>query len=101
MVETKRLWFNIEVGISGISAIVSTGNFECILFNIFGIVAWGLIVNILISTGILVEILDDYYFKSKFKLSRFRWFFYIAGTILYCILTFGYAIFYFIDFADF
>lgn len=99
--EPKRLWFNIGVGISGILAITITGNFECILFNVFGIIAWGILANILFSTGILVEILDNYYLKGKLKLSRFRWFSYIVGTMLYCVFTFGYAIFYFTNFEDF
>jgi hypothetical protein len=99
--EPTRLWFNICVGISGLVAIVITGNFDCILFNIIGIVFWGIIANILFSTGILVEILDAYYFKSKLRLFKYRWVFYIMGTILYCIVTFGYAVLYFTNFVDF
>ncbi|MEM5565915.1 hypothetical protein WNY78_12410 [Psychroserpens sp. AS72] len=99
--EPKRLWFNFAVGLSGVLAILLTGEFEFIIFDIIGIFIWGVIANILFSTGILVEILDDYYFKSKLKLFNFRWLFYIVGTILYCIVTFGYAVLYYSPFADF
>ncbi|CAM1339374.1 hypothetical protein TAESTU_10490 [Tenacibaculum aestuarii] len=43
--------------------------------------------NILYSTGIIVEILDQYYFKGKLKLDRFRLLFLIIGFVLCCFVT--------------
>ncbi|WP_298898104.1 hypothetical protein [uncultured Psychroserpens sp.] len=98
--ESKRLWFNILVGISGILGILS-GIFEFLLADLLGVFAWGILANILFSTGIVVELLDDFYLKGKLKLYHFRWAFLVSGTLLYCAWTFLYAIWYFSPFLGF
>ena len=79
--EKKRIWYNLIVLIFGIWQIVKekpdTFGFE----DIKCIIIYGLGANILYSSGILVELLDEYYLKTFFKLKRFRWFFLIVGTL--------------------
>ncbi|WP_298900292.1 hypothetical protein [uncultured Psychroserpens sp.] len=98
--EPKRIWFNFLVGISGILGML-TGISQFEFTDLLGVLAWGILANILFSTGILVEILEDYYFKGKLKLQHFRWTFLVIGTLLYCTLTFSYAAYYYTPFIDF
>ncbi|MDG5490034.1 hypothetical protein [Psychroserpens sp. SPM9] len=97
----KTNLFNVLVGLSGFIAIHLTGMFEFIAFELLGILAWGILANILFSTGILIELLNEYYFNGTLKLQHLRWLFFILGTLLYCYVTFSYAVFYYSPFIDF
>jgi len=55
--------------------------------DLIGIIIWGILANILYSTGMIAEILEQYYFKGKLKFHRFRLIFLIIGTLLYSFLT--------------
>jgi hypothetical protein len=85
--EKKRIWYNLIVLIFGVWQIIKeqpdTYNFE----DIIGVVIYGLGANILYSIGILIELLDEYYFKTFFKFKRFRWFFLIIGTLFSILYT--------------
>ena len=85
--ETKRIWFNIFVGLFSIAALIITGEFSFLTVEIFGVIMWGILANILFSTGIIIELLDAYYFKQKLRVYRFRWLFYLSGTALYCVFS--------------
>ncbi len=66
--ESKRCGFNLLVGFSGMLGVVkgvyvATENIF-IISDMFGII----LANILYSSGILVEIFDNYYFNSKLKM---------------------------------
>ena len=96
--EKKRIIFNIIIGFFGILALIIIqpscfGWFDCI-----GILLWGIMANILFSLGILLEIANQYYFKSKYNVYQFRNFFYVIGTLAYAFVTFSYPFLYYIDF---
>jgi hypothetical protein len=55
--------------------------------DLIGIILWGILANILYSTGIITEVLEQYYLRGKLKLYRFRLIFFIIGTFLYCFIT--------------
>lgn len=85
--EKKRIWFNVTVGLSGILGVSLNlslfHNYDLIL-----ILFYGLFANLMYSTGFLLEVFDDYYFKNKLKLPIFRLPLFLIGTILSCIMTF-------------
>ncbi|TXE17663.1 hypothetical protein ES692_08855 [Psychroserpens burtonensis] len=93
--EPKRLWFNIAVSFFSVLALVRTNQFSFLTLELFGVVLWGLLANVLFSTGIIIELLDAYYFKGKLSVKNFRWLFYISGTLLYCAWSFVYVVFYY------
>ncbi|MDO5980032.1 hypothetical protein [Flavivirga spongiicola] len=94
--EKKRITFNVVVGISGlISFMVLSPNYFGIT-EIIGILTWGILANILYSSGILIEIFNFYYFNDKVKFFKFRFGFYIFGSLLYCAVTFIYPFLYYI-----
>lgn len=98
--ESKRLWFNILVGISGVLGILAYVGYLSII-DVIGIVVWGVIANLLYSTGMTVELLDSYYFDNRNNLKRFRWLFFAIGTGSFCILTYWYARTYFLYMINF
>jgi hypothetical protein len=89
--ESKRWIFNLLVGISGIYGIYGGlrdwPDNSFVSSDLIGIILWGIFANILYSTGMVVEILEQYYFKGKLKLIRLRLIFLIIGTLLYCFIT--------------
>ena len=88
--EIRRLWFNVIVGITGISSIIYMDFGFYLFFNIVGIAIYGIIVNIFYSFGVLVELFDLYYLKLKLK--TFRLLFFIMGTLFTCFMTICFAI---------
>ncbi|MBC8754588.1 hypothetical protein H2O64_07875 [Kordia sp. YSTF-M3] len=85
--EKKRIWFNIIIGINGVLALLSIGPPYFSITEIVGIVIFGFFMNIFYSTGIILAVLDSYYFRNKFNLFRFRHLFIIIGTMLSIIFT--------------
>ncbi|MBL7559986.1 hypothetical protein JAO71_09245 [Olleya sp. YSTF-M6] len=86
--ESKRLIYNIIVGLVGLITIlimqpIHFGFFECI-----GIIIWGIGANIFFSLGTLVEIFDLYYFKGKLKLHNYRPLFLTLGLFIACLITY-------------
>ncbi|WP_043706354.1 hypothetical protein [Tenacibaculum ovolyticum] len=97
--ESKRWVFNSLVGLSGVFGIVkgihvATENIF-VVSDILGIILSGIIANIFYSSGILVEILDNYYFNNKLKMERFREVFLVLGCISYCIYAYICTYFYY------
>ena len=97
--ESKRWIFNLLVGLSGMLGIVkgvyvATENIF-VISDILGIILSGIIANIFYSSGILVEIFDNYYFNSKLKMERFREVFLILGCISCCIYAYICTYFYY------
>ena len=89
--EKKRILFNFLVGFSGIIGVFL--NFQFFDWNdIFLIIFYGLFVNLMYSIGFLLEVFDDYYFKSKLKLHSFRLVLFLIGSIFSCIITFVMAV---------
>lgn len=94
--EGKRIWFNLSVGLSGLIGILLNSQFFN-SFEIIGIIFYGLFANLLYSVGFLLEVFDNYYFKDRLRLNRFRKALFLIGTILFCITTFFMAfMFYFL-----
>ncbi len=92
--EKRRIWFNLSVGLAGLF-IVLMQPFSLLLFDIIGIVAWGVFANILYSLGFLLEVFDRYYFKGKIKMFRFRLPLFIIGVLAYTLVTLLFSINYF------
>lgn len=85
--EKKRIWFNIIIAVFGVLALLSIGPPYFSITEIVGIAIFGFCMNIFYSTGIILEVLDSYYFRNKFNLFRFRHLFIIIGTLLSIIFT--------------
>lgn len=98
--EKQRLIFNIAVGITGISSLIIISPYFFGITEIIGIFIWGIIANIFYSSGILIEIINLHYFNKKVKFFKFRFAFYLFGSILYCLVTFVYPFLYYISLLD-
>ena len=89
--EKKRILFNVLVGFSGTIGILM--NLSLFHTNdIILIIFYGLFANLMFSMGFLLEVFDDYYFKSKLKLQSFRLVLFLIGSIFSCIITFVMAV---------
>ena len=85
--EKKRIWFNVTVGFSGISAIlISANNFN--VFDVIDLVFYGFVLNFLYSIGFLIEAFDNHYLNGKLNTYRFRLFLFLLGTAASCLVTF-------------
>ncbi len=90
----KRLLFNLLVGISGLLVTLKF-IYSIDLFDILGIIAWGIVANAFYSFG---YVLESYIIKKsngKKNLSESRKILFWIGTICYVILTAIYATLYF------
>ncbi len=100
--EKKRIWFNLLVGLSGVISMYTFNTNLSLLgcTDFVGIIIWGILANILYSTGIILETTNLYYFKSKIKLYKLRHLFWTVGTIAYCLWTTVYSFFYYSNIAE-
>lgn len=93
--EKKRMLFNIAVGISGlITTIMYCKHFE--IFELFGVIAWGMVANILYSTGFIFEMVDHYYFNERIQIVKFRMFLFLIGTLSYIIVSYFFGMVYYL-----
>jgi hypothetical protein len=84
----KRRWvFNLAVGVSGVLGLF--------LFNVYfpayifvEIILYGIFLNVLYSSGYILEALIAYYSKGKYSISGFRLGLFAAGTLLSVMVTF-------------
>ena len=86
--ESKRLIFNILVGISGIIAIYNASqldNFYWSSQDTCKTIIWVIGANILYSCGLIIEIFNWYYFNEKFKLKNIRRVLFIMGLLFSCL----------------
>lgn len=85
--EKKRLIFNLSVGSVGVLGIVFFSTFFG-LPDVFGIILWGLFLNLLYSVGFLLEAFNIHYLNNKFQFDQLRLGLFLIGTITSCIVTF-------------
>jgi hypothetical protein len=98
--EKKRVWFNLCLGVVGVYTMItysSVMSFDPI-HDTIGVLVWGVLANILYSSGILLEVINLYYLKNKVNFYMLRYFLIIIGTLLYCLVTFLYAFIYYTSF---
>ena len=96
--ESKRLIFNILVGISGIIAIYKASHLDNFYWSnqdTFGTITWGLGANIFYSCGMILELFNWYYLKEKLNLNKLRLLLFIIGLIFSCLWTYFNAWMYF------
>lgn len=93
--EKHRLRFNIILGALGIFSLLIIFPSCFGLVDCIGIFFWGFMANVLYSLGILLEIINVYYLKSKFNFFQNRHFFIIIGTVAYSFVTFFYPFIYY------
>ncbi len=90
--ESKRLVFNVFIGfIGGITLLLGMSEIDCnywFLSDILGIFLWGIMANILYSSGILLELSDWYYLKGKIRVKKYRFLLLVLGFTFSCLLTF-------------
>ena len=99
--ETKRWIYNLCVGVFGAYGIyigLSQSDYYWATADTFGIIWWGLGANVFYSLGILFEIFDWYYLKSRIGIRDFRLFLFLLGTIFSCLWTFWCTWIYFIGY---
>ena len=85
--EKKRIWYNLIMLVFAVWQIIKEEPDTFSFDETIGVIIYGLGANILYSIGILIELLDEYYLKTFFKLKRFRWFFLIIGTLFSVLYT--------------
>lgn len=93
--EKKRLWFNLIIGILGITCIVTMNNGHFSFSEFLQIILYGLVANIFYTAGIMVEIFNFYYFGGRLNINRLRLFFFMMGTLVTCFTTYIYAFSYY------
>ncbi|WP_196889474.1 hypothetical protein [Aureivirga sp. CE67] len=96
--ESKRIIFNISLGLIGVSTLslgIINSRYSFLFFDLFGILFWGIMANIAYSSGVFLELIDWYYFKNKIQIKRFRMFFFICGFAFSCFLTLIFGLIYF------
>ena len=98
--EKQRIVFNVVVGLTGILSMIMFISNPFGIREVIGILFWGFIANILYSSGILLEIINLYYLKGKVNFFKFRFGFYVFGTLLYCAATFIYPFLYYFPVFD-
>ena len=92
--EKKRILFNIVVGAAGLLTLF-LAPFGLFAFDIFGIVAWGLMANLMYSVGLLLEVFDKHYFNSAFKFYKYRMVLFVLGLMAYTGVTLLFGMVYF------
>jgi len=93
--EKKRIIFNIVVGLSGLLSLIVVSPYFFGIKEIIGILIWAILANIFYSSGILIEIINLYYYSSEVKFFKYRFGLYVLGSFLYCAVTFFYPFLYF------
>ncbi len=90
--EKKRILFNLIVGGLGVLGIFISP-ISMLKINILAIIFYGLMANLFYSVGFLLEAFDQYYFKSKLQLFRFRQVLFVLGLLVVGLVTFLGALF--------
>ncbi|CAM4113044.1 MULTISPECIES: hypothetical protein [Flavobacterium] len=93
--ERHRLSFNMILGALGTFSLLLIFSPCFGLLDCIGILFWGFMANVLYSLGILLEIINVYYLKSKFNFFQYRHLFIIFGTAAYGFVTFFYPFLYY------
>jgi len=91
----NRLLFNIIVGLAGLASVILFGLFVLTVYDIFGIVAWGIVANGLYSLGFLWEAMIITKSKGDRNLKNSRGFIFWAGTTAYVLVSISFAFEYF------
>lgn len=89
--ESKRLRFNFIVGIWGLIGIYLSPFTQDILLypvTILIIALWAVLLNICYLSGMGIELLNHYYFKSRRNLKPYRLFLFVIGTIASSLVSF-------------
>ncbi|WP_153797265.1 hypothetical protein [Foetidibacter luteolus] len=80
--QTKRILFNLLVGINGVIAISLHWN-KVTFFDFFGIILWGIVANIFFSTGYALESFVIVTSNNDKNLKSVREFLFWAGCLSY------------------
>jgi hypothetical protein len=81
--QSRRLLFNIIVGVAGVISIALTH-----MFSLLGVIAWGFVANIFYSTGYVLESFTIVRSNGKQNLKDFRSLFFWVGTLGYALSGF-------------
>ncbi|GAB5556878.1 MAG: hypothetical protein SchgKO_10910 [Schleiferiaceae bacterium] len=88
--ESKRILFNVLVGISGLVLVIP--NFNKMDASLFmGLVIYGVFANILYCAGFSVELLASFYSKNTLSLRGMRRLLFFLGTAATCVVTLSLA----------
>lgn len=90
-----RLTFNIIVGIAGFVPTLLFFN-SVTLFDVLGIVLWGLVANVFYSVGYSIESFFITKTKGKTTFIKYRSFLFWLGTVSYALVSIYYAFAYFL-----
>lgn len=90
----KRILFNIIVGVAGLISVILFLGSDTTLFDLFGMIVWGVVANGLYSTGYILDsyiIIDS---KGERSLGDKRVILFWIGTIAYVIVGFLFVMMY-------
>ncbi len=92
--ERKRLLFNSIVGISGfLPILLSLQSISKI--DTVSIIIYGLLANLLFTSGFILEALIFYYTEDKFRIENYRVSLFVIGTSVYSLMSFFGSLYYF------
>jgi len=92
--EKRRVWFNVAVGLSGLISIL----FLFPMFNLYdilGIIFYGIAANVFYSFGFVLEALNLHYLNGRIEMSKYRMALFLIGTLFSCLVTFVAGIVYY------
>jgi len=90
----KRILFNIIVGSAGIISVGLVLGTDLVIFDLFGIILWGVVANAMFSAGYILESYIISISKGQRDLHDNRDILFWIGTIAYVIVGFMFLLMY-------
>lgn len=89
-----RIWFNVIVGAAGMLVVLKNLNLVS-LFDVFGIILWGIVANAFYSTGYVLDSFIIVKSRGQRSLKPVRYVLFLLGTLAYAFVSFVFALVYF------
>jgi len=85
--ESRRLLFNIIVGLSGMLAGLSIYTLDDFFIGIWFVLFYGIIVNLFYTLGWVLEVLNIIYFDGKYSVGEIKGALFFVGTSMSVLIT--------------
>ena len=85
--DKKRLLFNAIILFTALAYLLAIAPEHFGLEQIFGALVYAGVLNIFYCLGFIVEIYDEVYFQSRLNSIRYRWLFFVLGTLISLCFT--------------
>lgn len=91
----KGLYFNLAVGLTGLSMTLALG-IPLPIRDYFGIIQWGIVANLLYAQGYILDSIVIVRSRGKKSLQSARYFLFVTGTLVYILATVLFAFWYWV-----